>query len=159
LVSDSSAVLPVADAKMVSRISEVFEQTALAGGHLFLAMLSLLVALLISLAIPLAILIRVSPDYLVVARTHDVRDVRQGVLSWAGIILKNLLGAMLVVLGAILSLPGIPGQGLLTVVAGVLLLDFPGKRRLLLKMLSRPLLLRSINRLRTKFSRPPLLVG
>ena len=136
----------------------MFDQVGLTGGYLVLGML-LLVALLISLAIPLAILIRLSPDYFVVARTQDGHNVRRGVLSWAGIILKNLLGAMLVVLGVILSVPGIPGQGLLTVVAGVLLLDFPGKRRLLLNMLSRPVLLRSINRLRIKFSRPPLLVG
>ena len=43
--------------------------------------------------------------------------------------------------------------------AGVLLVDFPGKRSLLYKLVSRPLLLQSINRLRMKFSRPPLVIG
>jgi UPF0716 family protein affecting phage T7 exclusion len=72
---------------------------------------------------------------------------------------KNVLGGILIVIGAILSLPGVPGQGLLTVFAGLLLLDFPGKHRLLCKILSWPRLLQSINRLRTKFSRPPLVIG
>ena len=40
--------------------------------------------------------------------------------------------------GVILSVPGLPGQGLLTVLAGVFLLDFPGKRRLLYKILRQP---------------------
>jgi hypothetical protein len=41
---------------------------------------------------------------------------------------------------------------------GVLLLGFPHKRSLLFKMLSRPILLRSINRLRAQFARPPLVI-
>jgi hypothetical protein len=36
--------------------------------------------------------------------------------------------------------------------------DFPGKRRLLYKILSRSFLLRSIDRVRVKFSRPPLVI-
>src|SRR5262245_43930244 len=43
---------------------------------------------------------------------------------------KNLAGVVLVVLGLVMALPGIPGQGVLTIVIGVTLVDFPGKRRL-----------------------------
>lgn len=75
-----------------------------------------------------------------------------------GIVLKNVLGAVLILLGVILSIPGFPGQGLLTMLAGVFLLDFPGKHRLLYKILSRPLFLQPINHLRRKFSRPPLVI-
>jgi hypothetical protein len=38
---------------------------------------------------------------------------------------KNLLGLALVALGLLLSLPGIPGQGLLTMLIGLILLDLP----------------------------------
>jgi len=76
-----------------------------------------------------------------------------------GTVLKNIFGAILILIGAILSLPGLPGPGLLILLAGVFLLDFPGKRKLLCKILSGPSLLRSVNRLRKKFSRPPLLIG
>src|SRR5215216_7587074 len=36
---------------------------------------------------------------------------------------KNIGGLLLVALGVVLSLPGIPGQGLLTILLGVMLLD------------------------------------
>jgi hypothetical protein len=50
----------------------------------------------------------------------------------------------------------LPGQGLLTIVIGVSLLDFPGKRVLERRLLSRPMVLQAINRLRQRFGRPPL---
>ena len=39
---------------------------------------------------------------------------------------KNMAGVLLVVLGILLSLPGVPGQGILTILLGIMLLDFPG---------------------------------
>lgn len=71
---------------------------------------------------------------------------------------KNVIGAALIVLGLLLSLPGIPGQGLLTVLVGLVLVDFPGKRRLQRKLLGRPGLRGKINRLRKRFGKPPLVL-
>ena len=144
---------------MISRITEILEQTDLLGRPILIVTLLLIATVLISFAISLHVLIRLPFDYFATDRVQRFANSGHGMLSWAGIVLKNLLGATLVVFGAILSLPGIPGQGLLTVLAGVLLLDFPGKRRLLFKILSQPPILRSINRLRIRFSRPPLVVG
>jgi hypothetical protein len=59
--------------------------------------------------------------------------------------------------GAILSIPLIPGPGLLIAAAGILLVDFPGRARMLRKLL-RPSVLRSINRLRHAFAQEPLLI-
>jgi len=69
---------------------------------------------------------------------------------------RNLAGALLVIVGAIMALPGVPGQGLLTMLIGLTLLSFPGKRRLERRILGVPAVLRAINRLRARFSRPPL---
>ena len=69
---------------------------------------------------------------------------------------KNLLGFLLVALGIVLSIPGVPGQGLLTILLGVMLLDFPGKLTLERKLLSRPEVVRTINKLRGRFEKPPL---
>lgn len=69
---------------------------------------------------------------------------------------KNVLGALLVLVGIILSLPGVPGQGLLTILLGIMLLDFPGKRRLELKLVRRASVLKTINRLRARFGKPAL---
>lgn len=74
----------------------------------------------------------------------------------AGFLARNLAGAVLLIVGAILALPGIPGQGLLTMLIGLTLLSFPGKRRLERRILRVPAVLRGINRLRARFARPPL---
>jgi hypothetical protein len=69
---------------------------------------------------------------------------------------RNLLGAVLVVLGAIMAVPGVPGQGLLTMLIGLTLVSFPGKRKLERRLIQKPMLLHAINRLRARFARPPL---
>jgi hypothetical protein len=44
------------------------------------------------------------------------------------------------------------------ILAGIMLLDFPGKRRLVQRIVSQPAVLTSINRLRKRYGRPPLVV-
>ena len=77
-------------------------------------------------------------------------------VRWLGLLGKNLLGAAIVVLGVALSIPGIPGQGLLTILVGLVLLDIPGKRRLVRMLARRPFIQRSINGLRARFGKPPM---
>ncbi len=105
--------------------------------------------LLVSTILVVAVLLCLSQDHFV-RLTRTPRHV-------ALVVLKNLLGLLLVAVGLVLSLPGIPGQGLLTVFAGILLLDVPGKRRLELAILRRPSIRRGVDRLRARFKRPPLL--
>lgn len=83
---------------------------------------------------------------------------RHPYVRWAGLIAKNALGIVLVLLGILMSLPGIPGQGILTILLGIMLLDLPGKRRLESRILKQPKVLEKINRLRHKFSKPPLVL-
>jgi hypothetical protein len=78
------------------------------------------------------------------------------VVRVTGLILKNLAGAVLVALGIIMALPGVPGQGLLTALIGLTLLNFPGKTELERKLISRPSVLKAINGWRARFHRPPL---
>jgi hypothetical protein len=77
-------------------------------------------------------------------------------LGWAGLILKNLLGVILVGVGVVMLFS--PGQGVLTILMGVMLLNFPGKRRLERKLVGRPHVLKAINRLRARYGRPPLIL-
>ena len=77
-------------------------------------------------------------------------------LHAAKVIGKNIGGVLLVGLGIVLSLPGVPGQGLLTVLLGIMLLDFPGRHRLEQKLLSKPSIVNSINKLRGRFGKKPL---
>jgi len=70
-------------------------------------------------------------------------------------ILKNLAAIVLLIAGAAMLV--LPGQGLLTMFVGFLLLDFPGKYRLERWLVSRPRIHRAINWLRRRRGRPPLI--
>jgi hypothetical protein len=70
---------------------------------------------------------------------------------------KNALGVFLVLLGIVLSLPGVPGQGLLTILIGLILLDLPGKERFERRLMTRRAVFASVNAVRARFRREPLL--
>ena len=80
-------------------------------------------------------------------------------VRWLGILGKNLLGVVIIALGIVLSLPGIPGQGLLTILIGAMLLDIPGKRRVMRAVVRSSHTLWPLNRVRAWFGRPPLVVN
>lgn len=69
---------------------------------------------------------------------------------------QNVAGVVLVLLGFVMALPGVPGQGILTMLIGLTLISFPGKRRLEQWLIRRPSVLRGVNQLRARFGHPPL---
>ncbi|HET7340958.1 MAG TPA: hypothetical protein VFL90_05810 [Methylomirabilota bacterium] len=69
---------------------------------------------------------------------------------------RNALGVLLIVLGALLSIPGVPGQGILTVLAGVILVDFPGRHRVACAIAGWPGVLAAMNAARRRLGRSPL---
>ena len=73
-------------------------------------------------------------------------------------IAKNVFGVFLILLGIVLSLPGVPGQGILTILLGLIMLDIPGKRPLESRIIGRPTVFNAVNSLRAKYNRPPLVV-
>jgi hypothetical protein len=102
------------------------------------------------------IVVKLPATYFHPDHDREVMKNRHPVLRWVVLITKNLGGVILILLGIVMSLPGIPGPGLVTILFGIMLLDFPGKRRLESKMVSHPKVLKSINDLRKKFGKPPL---
>ena len=50
----------------------------------------------------------------------------------------------------------LPGQGLLTIFMGLMLMNFPGKRSLELRIIRIPSILKSVNWMRAKADHPPL---
>jgi len=68
-------------------------------------------------------------------------------------LLKNVLGAALVLSGVVMLLT--PGQGILTLLAGLLLMNFPGKYRLERWLVMRPGVLRALNWLRDRRGQAP----
>ena len=110
----------------------------------------------INLAIVSVILVKLPANYFSKSRKTKFWYGPRPALHAAKVIGKNVAGVLLVALGVVLSLPGVPGQGLLTILLGVMLLDFPGRHRLEQKLLSKPSIVNSINRLRQRFGKPPL---
>jgi hypothetical protein len=68
-------------------------------------------------------------------------------------LVKNFVGAALLLLGLVMLVT--PGQGLLTLMAGLLLMNFPGKYRLERWLVRRPGVLRALNWLRQRHGEPP----
>jgi hypothetical protein len=79
-------------------------------------------------------------------------DHEQHSMAWR--IVRNALGVVLVLLGVAMLL--LPGQGLITLLVGVLLVDFPGKQRLVQRILGRPKILGIVNKMRAKRGSPAL---
>ena len=69
---------------------------------------------------------------------------------------QRFLGAFLITLGAVLAIPGVPGQGLLLVLIGLILLDVPILRRLELRLLRVRLVSEAVNRMRINAGQLPL---
>lgn len=109
-----------------------------------------------NLAIVSFILVKLPTDYFKKTRKTQLWSGPRPALHAAKVVGKNLLGVFLVALGIVLSLPGVPGQGLLTVLLGIMLVDFPGRRTVEQKLLRRPAIKKGITRLRDKFGKPPL---
>ncbi len=63
---------------------------------------------------------------------------------------------LLLLVGVILSLPLVPGPGIVILLIGLMLTSFPGKRKLERKAFSRPWVLGPINRFRKIFGKPPI---
>jgi hypothetical protein len=91
-------------------------------------------------------------------RDEAARSATRGRPAWwiAARIARNVAGVVLIVVGAALSIPGVPGQGLLTLLAGLVLVDFPGRHRAARAIARWRGVLPAMNRLRAFFGQPPL---
>ena len=70
------------------------------------------------------------------------------------VIVKNLIGYTLI-LGGLLMLV-LPGQGLFTILMGLVLSNYPGKYNIERRFISIPSVLKTVNWLRKKSNKPPL---
>src|SRR5690554_5002417 len=112
-----------------------------------MAGLSILIFLGSLLALPVVIA-RLPQDYFMsTQRRHKKRSKKSlsHVLMMVG---KNIVGAVFLVLGVLLLV--LPGQGLLTIAVGIMLLNFPGKYRLERWVVSRAPILNALNWVRKK---------
>ncbi len=136
----------------------IHEQWSRLDGHgdwiAVVAGLSLFTLVVSALIVPVVIQ-RLPSDYFL--RRHSATSAgleRHPALRILLLILKNLFGAVLVIAGLVMFVT--PGQGILTLLAGICLLNFPGKRRLELWIVKRRPVHRAIDWIRRRASQPPL---
>lgn len=115
-----------------------------------------IVSFLVTTGLAVWFVVKLPADYFVQNDRKTAK--RVSITHWVQFLLRNLVAAGLIALGIVLSLPGVPGQGLLTILLGVMVSDFPGKERLERKIASYPKVLETLNRLRARFSKPPLVM-
>ncbi len=126
------------------------------GGQIAVAAAIGVTSFALSLAAAAVVVVRLPPDYFVSGATPLPLA---GSPMWLRVgvrVAQNLLGVILVLLGVLLSLPGVPGQGFLTILLGLMLVDVPGKRRLELVLVRRPAVRRTIDRLRARYRKEPI---
>jgi hypothetical protein len=141
------------DPLAAGKSSAIFEtvQSWLSPGLLVtMSVVSVVLFVLGVVAVPW-IVARLPEDYL--ARLGTLRSATNR--SYVVLVLRNVAGVLLLLAGVAMLV--LPGQGILTILVGLLLMDFPKKQNFQRWALSRPLLWRSLNRMRRRLGRPPLL--
>ena len=124
--------------------------------HWVLFVIFSVVSFIASIAGTTMLLMSLPADYF---KTEErIRRIKNPVIRVCLSSLKNLFGGLLIVIGILLSLPGIPGQGILTILTGLIISDFPGKRRLERRLVRVPVVLSAANQIRSRFKRPPLVL-
>lgn len=117
-----------------------------------------LFSLTISFVSIAVVIVKIPANYFSSHYKQDFLPNSSWAVRWGAVILKNILGVLLIILGLLLSLPGVPGQGLLTILLGLIMIDIPGKRPIEAKIISRPTILAAANKLRAKYDKEPLML-
>ncbi|MDH3418496.1 MAG: hypothetical protein OEM78_03420 [Gammaproteobacteria bacterium] len=98
-------------------------------------------------------IVRLAEDYFL--ESHRPRSLSRYLLVHLMLMaLKNLLGLGFVVLGILMLF--VPGQGVLTIVVGLTIMNYPGKFQLERWLVMRPRVLPALNWLRERYGAPPL---
>ncbi len=110
----------------------------------------------LSVLIAAIVMVKMPENYFSSHYQEDFMPNTPWIARWGVVVAKNLVGAMLILAG-IAMLIG-PGQGILTILIGIILVDIPGKRPIEAKIIKRPNVLYAVNKLRKKYNKPPLIM-
>ena len=86
----------------------------------------------------------------------SVQNSRYPLLKLLVLITKNFFGVLLLLSGILMLV--LPGQGILTIITGLVFIDYPGKYKFERKLLRQKGVINSINWIRSRLSKPSLKV-
>ena len=98
---------------------------------------------------------QIPEDYFLLSKRKPSKwQERKPILRLVLLFGKNIFGFFLIIGGLLMLV--LPGQGLLTIVTGLLLINYPGKYKLEQKLVTIPSVFRALNWIRVKANKPPL---
>jgi len=102
------------------------------------------------------LVVRIPVDYFAEEERHFILlENRPPAMRLVLLVIKNLLGVMFIALGIAMLI--LPGQGLLTILLGIIFLNFPGKYRLERRLIRLQPVSRTVDWLRRRAGREPLI--
>jgi len=107
-----------------------------------------------SLIIVGVVMVKIPANYFSSHYQRDFLPNSRWITRWGAVIAKNIAGGILVIAGIIMLIG--PGQGILTILIGLVLMDIPGKRPLEAKLIKRPTVLSAVNKFRARYGKMPL---
>ncbi len=109
------------------------------------------VVFIASLLLTPLLLGKIPQDYFIHTNQHKVEIEHLGHLII--VVIRTLIGFVLLIVGIIMLVT--PGQGIITILLGLFLMEFPGKRKLELKFIKHNPTFRALNWLRNKAGKSP----
>ena len=98
---------------------------------------------------------RIPVDYFQYHKRFPIRaSSSHPTLDRALTVIKNIFGLLFILAG--LSMLFLPGQGILTILIGMMMTNFPGKYKLEKRIVCRRSVLKAINWIRIRYNKPPL---
>lgn len=117
--------------------------------------LASLALFVISLVVFPLVVANLPADYFVRDKRDPAHQKRRHPVVWVFLtVVKNIFGFALILAG--IAMLVLPGQGILTILMGVALANFPGKFRLERKLVRQPSVGRALNRIRKLARKVPL---
>jgi ABC-type multidrug transport system fused ATPase/permease subunit len=110
-----------------------------------------LVVFIASLLLTPLLLGKIPQDYFIHTNQHKVEIEHLGHLTI--VVIRTLSGFVLLIAGIIMLVT--PGQGIITILLGLFLMEFPGKRKLELKFIKHNPTFKALNWLRNKAGKSP----
>jgi hypothetical protein len=107
----------------------------------------------VSLLVLPIVIIKVPEDYF----TERGQKEKGGALRVFLAVVRNVVGFVFLVAG--IAMLVLPGQGVLMILTALVVMQFPGKKRLECKLAAKEPVLRAMNRIRALAKKPPLVVN
>jgi len=114
-----------------------------------------LVLFVVSLVVFPMVVANLPVDYFVRDKRDPAHQQRRHPVIWALLaVVKNIIGFVLILAG--IAMLVLPGQGILTILMGVAVANFPGKYALERRLVSKTAVANGLNRIREMAGRPRL---